>query len=125
MGSVIEAEGFVVKDSQGVVRARLGFVGDDQNYVGLSLYDQAGRSRILISTAGEGNYDRATVLLKDRSGARRAKLNVVNGISHLVLSDAGEVPRIRLSCDPTGVTLIEVLKSDGDVAFSTREEPVV
>jgi hypothetical protein len=120
---VIEAEGFVVKDARGVVRARLGLVGDEQEYAGLSLYDQQGQSRILISTAGAGNYDRATVLIKDSSGTFRAKLDVVNGVSYLLLSDAGEVPRVRLACDSAGGTLVEVLKADGSVAFSTRQEP--
>lgn len=121
MATVIEAEGFVVRDSRGVVRARLGFVSEEQGYVGLSLYDREGRGRVLISTAGAGHYDRATVLIKDDRGVPRAKLDVVNGTCHLVLCDASEVPRVILACNPAGDTAVNVLNADGNVAFSTRQ----
>jgi hypothetical protein len=121
VANVVEAEGFVVKDSRGVVRARLGLIGEGQEYAGLSLYDQEGQSRVLVSTASSGSYDRATVLIKDADGAFRAKLNVSDGISHLLLCDAGEIPRVRLSCGSAGGTLVEVLNADGTVAFSTRQ----
>jgi hypothetical protein len=121
MAPVIEAGGLVVTDDRGVIRARIGFVSEDQGFVGLTLYGRDGRSRICISTAEGGSLDRATLLVNDPEGRRRAVLNVERDGAGLRLFDKSEKACVALNCTEAGGTRLALLDPDGKVLLVVPE----
>jgi len=117
MAPVIEAGELILSDSNGIMRARLGCHGGDV-YVGPTLYGSDGQSRICISTAAAGNVDRATILINDPDGCRRAVVNVGRNGTGLRLFDENEKPRVSLGYSMEGGSRLTLVGPNGEVLFS-------
>lgn len=111
----IEAESFIVKDSNGKVRAVLGTT-DPYSAPGLVMYDQEGHANVLLHLTGDGDpglwlYEHDKV---------RTTLNAVGERVHLQLYDSEGRPRAVLTVRPNGAPSIELLDQDENVRSSLR-----
>ncbi len=94
----IEADSFVLKDHDGVVRGRLGFADDGS--AGLTLSDAGGHERLRLSVLADGSPG---VSLMDSEGETRAILGLLpDGTTSLVFADRGSVARGVFAVTPDG-----------------------
>ena len=95
---IVEAGGFLVKDENGVVRARLGSFGGDSS---LYLYDSNGDSQVYLSATPHG-----PLLTFDIDEHPGGILRVGRGNTFLFLYDTeAEKPRVQLSVTQDGPSL--------------------
>ena len=110
----VEAEEFVVRDSTGMRRAKLGMSED--GWVRLRLFDKDGARCVSIGVTPEGS---ARLRLYDQHGAPRAGLAVFpeNGGEGVVLNDQGGNPRMTFSLLEDGAADLRILDVDGKVLW--------
>ena len=112
---IVEAQGFVLRDSEGKMRANLGIVEDEP---GLAIFDSSGTPRAVMSVPPEG----PRLLLSDGGGKLRAEVVVEPEDPRLLLSDADGKLRVEVMVDEDGPAL-RIYQSDAEiaVALSWRE----
>jgi hypothetical protein len=114
-GRIVEAEGFVVRDQAGQLRATL---GTNANGVGLVLI---GATRVSVGVTPEGI---AGVQLLDTDGRRRAALAMTSdGASSLRLLDSAAKERVVLAVPTNGTAGLLVADATGRIRGTLATEP--
>jgi hypothetical protein len=110
----IEAQEFIVRDSTGMRRAKLGMSTD--GWVRLHLFDQDGERCVTLGVAPEGD---PRLYLYDQYGAPRAGLAVFpdSAGGGLVLNDPAGNPRMTLSLLDDGAGDLRILDAGGNVRW--------
>ena len=110
----IEAQEFIVRDSTGMRRAKLGMSTD--GWVRLHLFDQDGERCVTLGVAPEGD---PRLYLYDQYGAPRAGLAVFpdSAGGGLVLNDPVGNPRMTLSLLDDGAGDLRILDAGGNVRW--------
>ena len=110
----VEAQEFIVRDSTGMRRAKLGMSTD--GWVRLHLFDQDGERCVTLGVAPEGD---PRLYLYDQYGAPRAGLAVFpdSAGGGLVLNDPAGNPRMTLSLLDDGTGDLRILDAGGNVRW--------
>jgi hypothetical protein len=110
----VEAEEFVVRDSTGMRRAKLGMSVD--GWVRLRLFDEDGQRCVSLGVAPDGS---ARLRLYDQYGAPRAGLAVFpeSAGEGLVLNDQAGNPRMTFSLLDDGAADLRILDAGGTVLW--------
>jgi hypothetical protein len=110
----VEAEAFVVRDSTGIRRAKLGMSAD--GWVRLRLFDEEGERCVSLGVAPDGH---ARLRLYDQHGESRAGLAVFpdNAGEGLVLNDQAGNPRLTVSLLDNGAADLRILDASGKVLW--------
>jgi len=115
VAKVIEAEKFVLLDTNGMVRGKLAIGGDGAS--GLLLYDGNGIRRVTLSAST--NYI-SGLGLNDTSGKRRAGLSVhPGGYLSLTFADRNEIQRAVMGVMPNGASGLTFSDKEGKIIWKS------
>jgi hypothetical protein len=113
-GQVVEAQRFVLKDSEGRVRVELG--GDSDKSIALRFRDVTGSPRVTLGVED----DTAVFALSDKSGRPRVGLvTLAQGVPGLTFYDATGRARAELGLARDGEPSVSLLDARGAVSWKT------
>jgi hypothetical protein len=113
-GQIVEAQKFVLKDSQGRVRVELG--GDSDTSIALRFKDAAGSPRVTLGLEDET----AVLVLGDKSGRPRAGLvTLAQGAPGLTFYDATGRARAELGLARDGEPGVALFDARGGVSWKS------
>jgi len=111
---VLEAQRFVLKDSQGRVRVELG--GDNDHSIALRFKDDSGASRLTLGLED----DAALLVLSEKGGRPRAGLvTLAHGVPGLTFYDALGRARAELGLARDGAASVSLIDARGGVAWKS------